>query len=127
MKTLRLLLTAGVVFGAASLASATDQAKSKSYTLHGFWSQGKPSDELVEKAAKAVEERMAGMKLVGLPENADHNVEVLFRRDSFEIYVDALPLAGKRMYAAAELSGRTVPIDHGIEAAHAARTGNAYP
>jgi hypothetical protein len=126
MKALHTLLAAGLLLGVASLAGAKE-AKTKSYTLYGFWTQGKPSPELVQQAAKAVEERMAGMTIVGQPEKADHNVEVLFRRDSFEIYVDALPLAGRRVGAASDLSDRVVPIDYGIESAHAARTGNAYP
>jgi hypothetical protein len=126
MKALRLLLTAGLLAGAVSLSSAKE-AKPKSYTLHGFCLKGKPSEELVQQAAKAVEARMAGMTLVSLPENADHNVEILFQKDSFEIYVDALPFAGKRVGTAPDLSLRTVPIDYAVEAAHAARTGNAYP
>ena len=52
MKTLRMLLGAALMLGVASLVGAKE-AKPKSYTLHGFWSQGKPSDELVQKAAKA--------------------------------------------------------------------------
>ena len=126
MKTLRLLLTAGLLLGVASWAGAKE-AKPKSYTLQGFWAHGKPSDELVQQAAKAVEERMVGMTPVGLPEKADHNVEVLFWRDTFEIYVDALPFAGTRIGAVSNLGARVVPIDRAIEAAHATRTGNAYP
>jgi len=126
MKTIRFLLITGLLAGAVSLANAKE-AKPKSYTLHGFCLKGKPSAELVQQAAKAIEARMAGMKLVALPEDADHNVEILFQKDSFEIYVDALPFAGQRVGAAPDLNLRTVPIDYAIERMHAAQTGNAYP
>lgn len=126
MKTIRFLLITGLLAGAVSLANA-GEAKPKSYTLHGFCLKGKPSDELVQQAAKAVETRMAGMTLVALPEDADHNVEILFQKDSFEIYVDALPFAGKHVGTAPDLSLRTVPVDYMMERTHAAQTGNAYP
>ena len=131
MKIIRHLLAAALLLGMGSIASAKTEAKpeakAKTYTLHGFWTQGKPPEKIVEQAAKAVEAKMTGMTLITTPEDVDHSVEVLFRRDSFAIYVDALPLAGKRMGTALDLTGGKVPIDYAVEAAHAAQTGNAYP
>ena len=99
MKILHFLLATGLSLLGASLLSAAPASapKAQTYALAGFCTRGKPPADLVEQAARAVESRTAGMKLVADPEEADHYVEVLFLRDSFEVYVDALPLAGRRV------------------------------
>ena len=87
MKTFRFLLASGLSLLGASVLSAapTSAPKAQTYTLAGFCTRGKPPANLVEQAARAVESRTAGMKLVADPEEADHYVEVLFLRDSFEV------------------------------------------
>jgi len=101
MKTFLFLLATGLSLVGAPLLSAAPASmpKAETYALAGFCTRGKPPANLVEQAARAVESRTAGMKLVADPEEADHYVEVLFLRDSFEVYVDALPLAGHRVGA----------------------------
>ena len=96
MKTSRLLVCVGVLAGITAVAGAKE-GKAGSYTLAGICTQGKPSEELVQRAAKAVEARMTGMTMITQPEEADHYVEVIFRRDSFDVYVDALPYTGRRI------------------------------
>lgn len=100
MKTLRfLLLGLAAALSTSAFAAATAPAKSETYTLAGFATRGKPSEQLVQQASVAVQSRMQGMNLITDPEKADHYVEVVFRRDSFELFVDALPLAGHRVGA----------------------------
>jgi len=94
MRTLRVILVGLLgVFAALSLAAATKTQNKKTYSVVGYYpGQAQPSPALVGKAAHALGEKMAGMTQVANPEDAEHKVQILFRRDSFEIFVDALPL-----------------------------------
>lgn len=122
MKALRCLLCLGLLSGLSVLSHA---AKTESYVVTGYYDGAKPAPELVEKAAKAVGERMGAMQPAADPDAADHVVEVLFLRDSFKIYVDALPLERKPL--------RTV-MEHGIadlrikaDMAHEQAEGHGLP
>jgi hypothetical protein len=102
MKTMRLLFV-GLASLTATLAlvAGTKESK-KTYTVVGYYAGvSQPSAVLVEKAAKAVGEKMAGFTQVQDPNEAEHTVEIKFRRNSFEIYVDALPLE-RRPHSAVE-------------------------
>ena len=116
MKPLRSLISVGLWIGITAAAGAAE-GKALSYSLAGFCTQGKPSDELVQRAAKAVEARTAGMTITTQTEYADHYVEVVFRRDSFEVYVDALPFKGSRVGASRGLPYFPMRIDYGLERA----------
>lgn len=102
MKTIRLLF-AGLAGLTATLALAAGTKESKkTYTVVGYYAGvSQPSAALVEKAAKAVGEKMAGFTQVQDPNEAVHTVEIKFTRNSFEIYVDALPLE-RRPHSAVE-------------------------
>jgi len=97
MKTIRCLLTLGLLGALAALPALATVSKPKTYTVAGYFERTAPSPELVNQAAKAVGEKMAGMSQVQDAEVADHTVEILFRRGTFEVYVDALPLERKRL------------------------------
>lgn len=92
MRTTRVML-AGLLgaFAALSLVAAT-KAPKKTYTVVGYYAGAQPSAALLEKASKAVGERMAGFTQVMDPNEAQHTVQVKFTRQNFEVYVDALPL-----------------------------------
>jgi hypothetical protein len=92
MRTIRVMLV-GLLGALAvlSLAAAPKEPK-KTYSVVGYFSGGKPSPALLEKASRAIGEKMAGFTQVTDPNEATHRIEILFRRDSFEIYMDALPL-----------------------------------
>lgn len=92
MKMMRWLLV-GLLGGIATLSLVAGTQEKKTYTVVGYFSGSqKPSAELLAKAAQAVGERMAGFTQVQDSNEAAHDVQVLFRRNSFEILVDALPL-----------------------------------
>ncbi len=94
MRTLRVIV-AGLLgaFAALSLVAATKTQNKNTYSVVGYYpGLAQPAPALVEKAAHALGEKMAGMTQVANPDDAEHKVQILFRRDSFEIYVDALPL-----------------------------------
>jgi len=101
MRTIRVML-AGLLGAtlALSLVAATKVQK-KTYSVVGYYAGAQPSPALMEKAAKAVGEKMAGYTQVLDPNDAAHDVQVRFNRDSFEIYVDALPLE-RRPHSAVE-------------------------
>lgn len=98
MKILRLLLASALVLtGASAFAAAT---KTKTYTVVGFYEREKPSDELFAQATAAVARKVAGMVQITNSLEADHVIEVLFTRNqTFEVYVDALPLTTYKSYA----------------------------
>ena len=92
MRTIRVMLV-GLLGAIATLSLvAGTKAQNKTYTVVGFYSGAQPSPALLEKASLAVGEKMTGFTQVSDPDAAAHRVEILFKRDSFEIYVDALPL-----------------------------------
>ena len=91
MKTLRRLLTSILVLAGAGAFAAT---KTETYTVVGYYKGAKPSVELYGKATLAVAAKAAGMVQVTSPmDEPDHRIEVLFTKDSFLVYVDALPLS----------------------------------
>jgi hypothetical protein len=92
MKTIRLLFV-GLAGLAATLAlvAGTKEPK-KTYMVVGYYAGAQPSPELLAKASLAVGEKMTGFTQVQDANEAQHKVQVRFRRDSFEIYIDALPL-----------------------------------
>jgi hypothetical protein len=109
-----------------SAATAPTTGKPKTYALAGISPRGVPPAELVEKAARAVEAKMTGMTPVANPEDADHYVEVLFRKDTFEIYVDALPYTGRKIGIPLALhSGGKVTYERSMELADIANTERA--
>jgi hypothetical protein len=109
-----------------SAATPATAGKAKTYSLAGISTRRVPSAELIAKATRAVEAKMAGMKLIANPEEADHYVEVLFRNDTFEIYVDALPYTGRKigMPVNTSFNGR-VPYERSMELADIANTERA--
>ena len=100
MRTIRVMLAGLLGATALSLVAATT-AQKKTYTVVGYYAGAQPSAALLEKASKAVGEKMAGFAQVQDPNEAEHNVQVRFKRDSFELYVDALPLE-RRPHSAVE-------------------------
>ncbi len=97
MKTLRLLLTSTLLLVGASAFAAT---KTETYTVVGYYKGAKPSVELYGKATLAVAQKVAGMvQVASVRDEPDHRVEVLFTKDSFEVYMDALPLANSATIA----------------------------
>jgi hypothetical protein len=97
MKTIRQILTLGLLGALAAVPALAADAKPKTYTVAGYFERGTPSAELVNKAAKAVGEKMAGMTQTQNAEDADHTVEILFKNGTYQIFVDALPLEKKRL------------------------------
>lgn len=92
MRTIRVML-AGLLGATAALSLvAATKVQKKTYSVVGYYAGALPSAPLVEKASKAVGEKMAGFTQVADPNEAEHTVQVKFTRSSFEIYVDALPL-----------------------------------
>ena len=100
MRTIRVMLAGLLGATALSLIAATT-AQKKTYTVVGYYSGAQPSAALMEKASKAVGEKMAGFTQVQDPNEAKHTVQVKFTRNTFEVYVDALPLE-RRPHAAVE-------------------------
>lgn len=93
MRTIRVMLVGLLGAFAALSLFAGPKAQNKTYSVVGYFSPGKqPSPALVEKASRALAEKMAGFTQVMDAGEAAHKVEILFKRDSFEIFVDALPL-----------------------------------
>lgn len=93
MRTIRVMLVGLLGAFAALSLFAGPKAQNKTYSVVGYFAPGKqPSPALVEKASRALGEKMAGFTQVMDSSEAAHQVEILFKRDSFEIYVDALPL-----------------------------------
>jgi hypothetical protein len=101
MKTIRLLFVglAGLTATLALVAGAKEPKKT--YTVVGYYAGAQPSAALLEKASKAVGEKMAGFTQVQDPNEAEHQVQVRFNRETFEVYVDALPLE-RRPHSAVE-------------------------
>ena len=97
MKTIRCLLTLGLLGALAALPAFATGPKAKTYTVVGYFERATPSPELVSQAARAVGDKMAGMTQVQNAEDADHTVEILFGRGTFQVYVDALPLEKRRL------------------------------
>lgn len=97
MKTIRTFLTLGLLGALAALPALAADAKAKTYTLVGYYEGAEPAPDLVAKAAQAVGAKMSGMTQVQNPEDADHSVEILFKRGSFQVYVDALPVVQKQL------------------------------
>lgn len=94
MKALRTLLTAGLLVTAVTAFAAT---KPETYIIVGYYKGAKPSLELYGKATLAVAEKVEGMvQVASLGDDPDHRIEVLFTKDSFKVYVDALPLSNER-------------------------------
>jgi hypothetical protein len=91
MKTLRILI-GGLLAGCVP-ALAFAAGRMETYTVTGYVVGPKPSAELIAKAARAVESRMAGQKQTQCADDADHKVEILFKQGQFKVYVDALPFA----------------------------------
>lgn len=105
MKTHRLPLFAALLLGlcAATLTLASPPApaaKAKTYAIVGFFDGLKPSTALLEQASRDIGEKMKGLAQVENPEDADHVVQVLFKRGAYKVYVDALPLDGIKRYDA---------------------------
>ena len=98
MKNPRLLLCAALLLGltaaTAAAADATTAPKAKTYAVRGFFNGTKPAPALLEKAAIEIGAKMKGAVQVQNPDDADHVVQVLFKRGSYKVYVDALPLNG---------------------------------
>lgn len=95
MKTTRLV---GLFALAAllPLAGLAKTPKTKTYTIAAYFFEGdKPKQELVDQAAREVGAKMNGMVQTGEPDEADHAVEILFKKGTYKIYVDALPIAPK--------------------------------
>lgn len=112
MKTIRLLFV-GLAALAATLASvAGTEGSKKTYTVVGYYAGTQPSAALLQKASLAVGEKMAGFTQVQDPAEAVHTVEIKFKRDSFEIYVDALPLE-RRPHSAVEKQSLFVQYQQG--------------
>jgi len=95
MNSIRRLLIPGLASLGATLSAFAVQKAAPTYTVVGYFRDLQPKPELVQKAALAVSEKMAGMAQVQDANEADHAVEILFQRDGFKIYVDALPLERK--------------------------------
>lgn len=92
MKTIRHLLTLGLLGALAALPALAANAKVETYVVTGYFDGAKPSSELVAKAAAAVGQKMAGMAQVQDAADAKHVVEILFKGGQYQIFVDALPL-----------------------------------
>lgn len=103
MKTLCLPLLAALllglpVFSAAGASPTAAVPKAKSYAIIGFFVGPRPTAPLLEQASRAIAEKMKGMVQVENPEDTDHLVQVLFKRGTYKVYVDALPLDGLKRY-----------------------------
>ena len=108
MKTARLFVC-GLLGGFLPLLAFGAGNKVKTYVVSGYYVGAKPSDQLVTQAAQEVQAKMAGLKQIEASDDADHSVEILFKRNQFKVYVDALPLAPTLVATA---NGPTDPMDH---------------
>ncbi|MBI3887326.1 MAG: hypothetical protein HY302_16595 [Opitutae bacterium] len=99
MKTLRPFFFAALLLGwvgaTGALASPPATApEPRTYAVLCFVVGPKPPASLLGQARSEVDAKMAGLVEVPNPEEADHVVQVLFKRGTFRLYVDALPLDG---------------------------------
>ncbi len=90
-------LLLGLTAATASAAEATTAPKTKTYAVRGFFNGTKPAPALLEKAAVEIGAKMKGAVQVQNPDDADHVVQVLFKRGTYKVYVDALPLDGVKL------------------------------
>lgn len=106
MKKLRLPLLAALLLGfVASVHAAGSSAKTKTYAVLGFFDGAKPAQALVDQAAKEIGTQMTGAVQVDNLEEADHVVQVVFRRGGYKIYVDALPYSNVASYPVTRRDG----------------------
>ena len=98
MKAPRLILCAALLLGLIATAVSAPRPittpKAKTYAVLGFYDGTKPGPALGEKAPKQIGAKMHETIQVKNPEEADHVIQVLFKRGTYKIYVDALPLNG---------------------------------
>ena len=81
------------------------------------WDHKDPFDRmLVAQAAQQVGEKMAGMSKTDAREDADHTVEVLFKKGGFKLYVDALPLAP--MISTSDIDRMRIPTSEPAQPCH---------
>ena len=92
MKTIRHILTLGLLGALAALPALAATPKVETYVVTGYFDGAKPSAEVLAKAAAAVGQKMTGMTQVQDAADAKHVVEILFKRGQYQIFVDALPL-----------------------------------
>lgn len=101
MKTPRLLLCAALLLGLtaanAPAADTTIAPKAQTFAVRGFFDGTKPAPTLIEKAAAEIGAKMKGAVQVQNPDDADHIVQVLFKRGTYKVYVDALPINGVKL------------------------------
>ena len=95
MKTFRLPILAALLFGLSALtmafAAPPAAPKAKTFAIVGFVDGPKPSPALQAQAIREIGAKMQGLTQVQNPEDADHVVQVLFKRGAYKVYVDALP------------------------------------
>ena len=122
MKTIRFPVCGLVACFLPALALAAGN-KTETYTVAGYVVGAKPSAELIAKAAREVETKMAGQKQIQCADDADHKVEILFKKGQFKVYVEALPFAtlmtdldrnGASAAASAAVEAHFEQADHGL-------------
>lgn len=98
MKTNRLLLLAGLLLGCslATISQAATSPKTRTYAIVGYYDGRKPAPALVEQAGREIMARMKDLAPVDDPAQADCVVQILFRGDSYRVYIDALPFNDAR-------------------------------
>lgn len=116
MKTIRCWFFLGLSGALATLASAAGPGKAKTYVVAGYYVGAEPSPQLVAQAALQVAEKMAGMSQTDAREDADHTVEVLFKKGGFKLYVDALPLAP--MISTSDIDRMRIPTSESAQPCH---------
>lgn len=85
--------SAGILHAASqATASPASASKPKTFAVIVFREGAKPSLELIGKAAEDISGKMKGLREVNNAEEADHIVQVLFKRGQYKIYIDSLPL-----------------------------------